>query len=191
MSAAGITDYMTTPEAYLAGERISQRKHEYIAGAVFARPEVAIGHVRIAGNIFHQLGNQLRGRTCEVFSSNIKVRIRAGAAEFYYYPDVTVDCSGAQNAELFAEEPRVIFEVLSPDTERIDRGEKLRNYQSLDSLDVYALVDQFHIAVTVYRRTSDGWRMEFYTEQEDVLDLPTIECALPMKAIYERTHLVR
>jgi Uma2 family endonuclease len=191
MGNAELADYYATPEDYLAAERVSQQKHEYLAGVIYAMAGTTIGHERLAGNISGELRTQLRGRKCEVFSSNVKVRIRKNAAEFYYYPDVTVDCSGAENAELFAEEPRVIFEVLSPDTERVDRGEKLRNYQSLDSLDVYALVDQFHIAVTVYRRTSDGWKMEFYTDQEDILDLPTIECTLPMKSIYERTHLVR
>jgi Uma2 family endonuclease len=191
MGTAELAAYYSTPEDYLAGERVSQQKHEYLAGVIYAMAGTTIGHDRVAGNIFRSLGNQLSGRTCEAFSSDVKVRIRQNAAEFYYYPDVTVDCSGAANAELFAEEPRVIFEVMSPDTERVDRGEKLGNYQSLESLDVYALVDQFHIAVIVYRRTPDGWTMEFYTEKEDVLELPTIECALPMKAIYERTHLVR
>lgn len=50
----------------------------------------------------------------------------------------------------------------------------------LSSLDVYALVDQFHIAVTVYRRTDEGWKIEFFTEKEDVLMLPSVECSLAM-----------
>jgi Uma2 family endonuclease len=149
----------------------------------------SIGHDRIAGNIYRHLGNQLSGRRCEAFSSDVKVRIRKDAADFFYYPDATVDCSGAGNASFFAAEPRVIFEVMSPDTERIDRGEKLRNYQAISSLDVYALVDQYHVAVTIYRRTADGWVMEFLTEKSDVLPLPTIECTLPLAAIYERTGL--
>jgi len=83
----------------------------------------------------------------------------------------------------------VIFEVLSPDTERIDRGEKLRNYQAIASLDLYGLVDQFHAAVTIYRRTPEGWVTDFLTEKSDVIDLPSIECKLPLEAIYERTGL--
>lgn len=83
----------------------------------------------LPGISVRKLRQQLRGKRCEVFSSDVKVRIRKDAADFYYYPDVTVDCSGAGNAVLFAEEARVIFEVLSPDTERIDRAEKLRNYR--------------------------------------------------------------
>ena len=182
-------EYYVSPEDYLAGERVSQQKHEYLAGVIYAMAGTTIGHGRIAGNIYRQLGNQLGGRRCEALSSEIKVRIRKDAADFFYYPDVTVDCSDAGDASLFAEEPRVIFEVLSPDTERIDRGEKLRNYQGLASLDVYVLVDQFHVAVTLYRRTADGWVSEFLTEKTDVLALPTIECELPLAAIYERTHL--
>jgi Uma2 family endonuclease len=182
-------EYYVTPEHYLAGERISQEKHEYLAGVVYAMAGTSIGHDRIAGNVYGELRNQLRRRRCEVFSSDIKVRIRKDAADFFYYPDVTVDCSGGANASLFADEPRVIFEVLSPDTERIDRGEKLRNYQALPSLDVYVLVDQFHVAVTLYRRTAEGWVMDFLTGKEDVIALPTIECDLALKAIYERTGL--
>ncbi|MDO8349121.1 MAG: Uma2 family endonuclease [Planctomycetota bacterium] len=115
--------------------------------------------------------------------------IRTNTAEFYYYPDVTVDCSGAANAALFAEQPRVIFEVLSPDTERIDRGEKLRNYQALPSLDAYVLVDQLRLAVSVYRRSEGGWVRELLTEKSDTLVLSTIGCSLPVATIYQRTGL--
>ena len=178
-----------TVDEYLELERHAASRHEYVDGIVYAMAGTSVGHDRIAGNIYRSLGNQLAGRKCESFSSDVKVRIQRDAASFYYYPDVTVDCSGAGNASLFAEEPRVLFEVLSPDTERIDRGEKLRNYQSIPTLDAYVLVDQYHVAVTVYRRTSDGWVMEFYTEKADTLDLTGIECRLPLATIYERTGL--
>lgn len=189
MASAVRAEYFFSVEDYLAGERVSQEKHEYLAGAIYAMAGTTIGHDRIAGNIYGELRQQLRGKPCEAFSSDVKVRIRKDAADFFYYPDVTVDCSGAGDASLFANEPRAIFEVLSPETERIDRGEKLRNYQAIDSLEVYALVDQFHVAVTVYRRTADGWVMEFLTEKSDTLVMPAIDCTLSLSAIYERTHL--
>jgi len=117
--------------------------------------------------------------------------IQKDGAHFFYYPDVIVGCSGPAGDSLFADEPRVIFEVLSLQTERIDREEKRRNYQALDSLRVYVLVDQLRPALTVYRRINHDWKMEFFAEKEDVLKLLEIECALPLTAIYERTDLVR
>ncbi len=190
MSQALRTEYYATAEDYLTGERTSGQKHEYLAGVIRAVAGATVGHDRIAGNIFSELRQQLRGRPCEVFSSDVKVRIRRDAAEFYYYPDVTVDCSQAGPTDLYAGAPRVIFEVLSPDTERVDRVEKLRNCQSLPTLDTYVLVDQFQAAVTFYRRTADGWSMEFLAEKTGGIVLPPIGCSLPLAAVYERTTLV-
>jgi Uma2 family endonuclease len=190
MTAALAQEYYVSPEEYLEAELVASEKHEYLAGVVYAMSGPSIGHTRIAGNIYRALGNQLSGRPCEAFTSDVKVRIKRDDAEFYYYPDATVDCGGAADQSLFAEEPRVIFEVLSPETARIDRGEKLPNYQSLPSLDVYVLVDQFHLALTVYRRTTTGWSVEIITGAEESLLLPTIDCTLPLSTIYERTGLL-
>jgi len=147
------------------------------------------GHNRIVVNLLTGVGSQLVGKPCEVFASDLKVRISTNTAEFCYYPDVTVDRSGVANEALFAEQPRVIFEVLSPETERIDRGEKMRNYQALPSLDAYVLVDQQRVAVTLYRRSEGGWTRELLTQKADTLILPTIGCSLPVSAIYQRTGL--
>lgn len=189
MASALRDDYFVSVEDYLAGERISQQKHEYLAGVIYAMAGTTINHGRIANNVIASLHTQLRGKPCEVFSSDVKVRIQRDAANFFYYPDVTVDCSGAAGSSLYAGQPRVIFEITSPDTERVDRGEKLRNYQSLPSLEVYAIFDQFHIAVSIYRRTPEGWVHEFLTELTDVLDLSPIGCQLPLATAYERTGI--
>lgn len=181
--------YYRTPEEYLAAELLSEDKHEFLAGVVYAMAGASARHNRITGNISAELRDQLRGKSCREFSTEMKVRIRKGTAEFYYYPDVLVDCSPLPDAAYFSEEPRVIFEVLSPQTERIDRGEKLHNYQSLSSLSVYVLVDQSRLAVTVYRRSGEVWDMEVLSAQDDILRLPEVDCQLPLAGIYERTDL--
>ena len=79
--------------------------------------------------------------------------------------------------------------MLSPDTERIDRVEKLRNYQGIASLDLYALVDQHHVAVTVYRRNDTGWEWQFLIDKAQSVALASTGFDLPLAAIYERTHL--
>lgn len=185
------TQVYIKPEEYLAAELRSEQKHEYLAGIVYAMAGTSVRHNRITDNISRQLGNQREGSGCDVFSMDIKVPIRKGAAEFYYYPDVIVDCSSPPDTSYYSEEPSVIFEVLSPETERIDRGEKLQNYQTLPSLRAYVLVDQSRLAVTVYRPRDGNWEMEILTGKEDVLILPEIECQLPLRSIYERTDLIR
>jgi Uma2 family endonuclease len=188
MTTAVRAEYYVTPEAYLEAERLSDRKHEYLAGVIYAMSGTTADHNRIAMNISRSLGNQLAGKPCEVFSPDLKVRIRTGDAEFYYYPDATVDCGRPASEALYADEPRVIFEVMSRDSERTDRGEKLRNYQSLPSLDTYVLVDQFQMAVTIYRRIGPAWERTFFTEKDDLLDFPSIACQLRMVDVYDRTQ---
>ena len=183
--------YFKTPDEYLAAEHVAETKHEYLAGAIYAMAGTTADHNRIAANICRELGVQLRGKRCEVFGSDIKVRIRQDIGEFYYYPDVTIDCAGVRGDSLFAGEPRVIFEVLSQQTERIDRGEKLYNYQTLPFLASYVLVDQRQIVLTIYRRGAGEWKMDLLRGKSDILRLPEIECTLPLTAIYERTSLLR
>ncbi len=178
-----------TPEEYLEAEKDSLEKHEYLAGAIYMMAGASTPHIRITGSISRHLGNQLSGKSCETFSTDMKVYIRHDFAEFYYYPDVIVDCSNHTNPQGYTEEPRVIFEVMSPSTARTDQNEKLSNYQTLASLDVYVLVDQSRVAVTIYRRENDEWKQEFYNDLNDTVALPTIECELSLTDIYERTGL--
>ncbi len=180
-------DIYVTPEEYLAGERLSDVRHEYLAGTVHAMSGGSTAHARIAGNIFREFGNQLRGKPCEVFTSDMKVRLRPAEGEFFYYPDVTVDCAPSRDPHaVYLEEPMVIVEVLSPSTERIDLSEKLGNYLRLPSLAVYVVVNQFSPHVTVHRRTAEGWAMEFYGDIADAIPFPEIGCMLPLTSIYER-----
>lgn len=189
--AQAVEDYYITSEEYLAGELIADERHEYVGGVVYAMSGTTSGHGRITTNILIGLGQQLRGRRCEAFTSELKVRIQTRNADFYYYPDVVVDCGKNTDDNLFADEPRVIFEVLSESTKRTDRFEKRLNYQTLPTLDVYVLVDQTRRAVTVYRRAEGDWTTELLTAVTDVLALPTVECELSVSTIYERTRLAR
>ena len=187
--AQAVEDYYVTPEEYLAGELMADERHEYVIGVVYSMSGTTSRHGRIVGNIFGSLNNQLGGRRCEAFSSDLKVGIRTARAQFFYYPDVVVDGGNPPDDSYFAEEPRVIFEVLSESTRRADHYEKRINYQTLRTLDVYVLVDQARMAVTAYRRADGDWTTELLTAATDVLELPTVECKLPSRTIYERTRL--
>ncbi len=188
MTALRKEDIFVTPAEYLAGEKLNPGpRREYVDGVVYDMAGSTAAHSRIASSIVRDLGTQLRGKKCEVFGPDIKIHVVADHSEFYYYPDVSVDCSGSADIRrLHNEEPVVIFEVLSHATERVDIGEKLQNYLRLPSLKVYALVGQTTPYVVVHRRTGDQWFTEFVGDLSATLDLPEIDCTLPLASIYER-----
>src|SRR6185436_17648180 len=153
MTAILKTSGWISPEEYLQGERLAEVRHEYVNGQVYAMAGASDDHNRIAGNIFAALHAALNNTRCEPFINDMKVRIPPTFADVFYYPDVIVACTPKDNAKYFRERPTVIFEVISPDTERIDRREKVLSYRQIPTLRAYVIVEQDRMAVTVLHRT--------------------------------------
>jgi Uma2 family endonuclease len=145
-------------------------------------------HNRITANICGELRERLRGKPCEPFATDMKVRIRQ-ANDTFYYPDVTVACDPADNAKYFRERPSVIFEVISPDTGRTDRREKAYAYWRIPSVELYLLVEQEQQRITVLRRSESDWQAETLEGASAVLKLDCLGVEIPFERIYERTAI--
>jgi Uma2 family endonuclease len=175
-----------TPEEYLAIEREAEYKSEYFDGEIFALAGASREHCIISGNIHALLHAQLRGRACNVYISDMRVKVDALGK--YTYPDVVVACD-----ERFEEahgdtllNPRVIFEVLSPSTSAYDRGRKFAHYDRVESLGEYYLVHQDHRHVESYFREADGsWHHSGAVGIGSGIVIPTIGCELELADIYE------
>jgi Uma2 family endonuclease len=175
-------------EDYLAGELISPIKHEYLGGVVYAMAGARNVHNVIAGNIFGFLHARLRGRRCQPFNSDTKIRIRQPRQVRFYYPDASVVCRPNPPHDSFQDDPVAIFEVLSRSTRRIDEGEKLEAYLTIPTLHVYGLIEQEMALVVVHRRTEQGFVREVYAGLDAVIPLPEIEIELPLAEIYDRVE---
>ena len=189
MSAVLSTHPLITSEEYLAGELVSEERHEFIAGVVHAMAGASAVHNTIAVNLVAFLHGHLRGKSCQPFGSDMKLRLNFGADTVFYYPDGMVVCDPTDDATYYRERPVLIIEVLSPETARVDQREKLLAYRTLPSLEVYVLVDQSQCRVTCYRR-STGWTPEFLSGADEVLVVPALGWSIPLREIYERTGLV-
>ena len=176
-----------SPDEYLGGERSAEVRHEYVEGRVYVMAGASDDHNRIAGNIFRELGNALRGRQCEPFINDMKVKIPPAFADVYYYPDVLVACDPTDNARYFRERPTVLIEVLSTETERTDRREKALAYRQIPTVEAYVLVEQERMAATILRRTEPGWQSEVIEKRGSILKLPGLGVEIPLERIYERT----
>ena len=174
-------------EEYLDGEKKSEVRHEYVAGDVYAMAGASRTHNLIAGNIYAVLKTALRGGGCQTFVEGVKVRVRARGETLFYYPDVFASCDPRDTDEYFSDYPSIIFEVLSPDTARLDQREKRWAYQTLDSLQIYVLVDQFKAELNVWRRVGDGWETETLAGKDAVFSIAEPSIVLPIFEIYAGT----
>ncbi len=168
---------------YLKAEDSSQIRHEYLNGQVFAMTGGSREHNTIILNIGTQLRTRLRGNGCQVFVSDMKVRVETD--NVFYYPDVVVTCNSQDTEKFFLTKPCLIVEVLSPSTENIDRREKLLTYKKIEALQEYVLVSQDEIEVELYRKDkNDNW-IKYSLGKNDVVILDSVNLQLTMTEIYE------
>ena len=188
MSSLAAQTYLT-PEEYLAWERKSDTKHEYLRGEIIAMSGASYQHTIITMNISGELYIQLKDTACTVHTNDMRVRTSSEIS--YFYPDVVVVCDKPRFEDSTFDtllNPIVLVEVLSPSTQAYDRGEKFRHYQQLTSLQEYILISQDEIAVERYRRQGTEWQPTEFRSLEDVLSLTSIECELSLDDIYRRVE---
>jgi len=177
-----------TPEEYLAAERSSETRSEYLDGGVYPMTGASVNHSRIVLNIGAELKLQLRGRGCDVLVIDLKVRI--SDSRKFFYPDVTVICEELRYHDERRDiilNPNVVIEVLSPSTEAFDRGAKFQAYRTIESLKEYLLVSQGTSLIEQYVRGNDGtWTLTAVAGLESSLTLPSIECTLNLGAVYDK-----
>jgi Uma2 family endonuclease len=167
-------------EDYLAAELLSDTKHEYDDGELVAMSGASKNHERIKGNIAAALHAHLRGKLCESFSSDLKVKI----GQYLFYTDTMVVCEDTSVQEYYAETPVLIVEVLSKSTRRRDETIKRRLYETIPTLQEYVLIEQDIVDVEVCRR-SEGWVSNHYF-LGDELPFDSVDLSLSVADIYAR-----
>jgi Uma2 family endonuclease len=132
-----------TEEQYLAIERAAERKSEFANGEMFAMSGGSLRRARLQLNLYGELHAALGGGSCEVLTSDLRVRV--SATRTYTYPDVTVVRGQPLLLDTHQDvllNPAAILEVLSPSTQGYDRGLKFQHYRTVESLKEYILVSQ-------------------------------------------------
>lgn len=175
-----------TEEEYLAIERRADFRSEYYAGEMFAMSGASRRHNRIVSNLVITLGLQLRDGPCNVYSTDLRVKVTNTG--LYTYPDVVVTCG----EERFADQendvllnPLVLIEVLSDSTEAYDRGKKFENYRSIESLKEYLLVSQnSHRIEQFVKQNEKSWLYSEVHEPGESIRIQSIECELKLEDIY-------
>jgi Uma2 family endonuclease len=179
-----------TPAEYLEMERHSETRHEYLDGEIFAMGGASRRHNLISLNIAAELRAGARGRPCEVYAHDMRVRIEATG--LYTYPDVVAVCGEPRFEDMEVDtllNPTCLAEVLSKSTEDYDRGAKFEGYRTVPSLREVLLVAQDRPHIVHYLRQPDGsWLLSEIRDPEGTLTLASLACELRMAEVYARVE---
>jgi Uma2 family endonuclease len=179
---------LLTPAEYLELERKAEFKSEYFQGEMFAMAGASRWHGLIVTNLVGELHQQLKARPCEVYSSDL--RLRVSPSGLYTYPDVMIVCAEAQFADDQKDtllNPSLIVEVLSDSTRDYDRGEKFQHYRTLSSLREYVTVaqDAPHIEHWT-RQPEDRWLLTEFGDLSQNVQLTSVGCVLSLTEVYDK-----
>src|SRR5579863_7561709 len=190
-----MSDIYMTVEQYLALDEATDGKYEYDNGYIFMiRPPSSayddhpiidmaggsIAHAAICVRLAQALGNALVNSSCTVYTSDARMQV---AERQYLYPDLVVAC-GEQSGTMLVD-PTVVFEVLSPSTEKRDRSAKFKTYKALSSVQEYVLIGSEYKAIEVHRREGHFWKEQHYYEG-DIIELKSIGVSFPFNEVYRR-----
>jgi len=190
MSALPKTYY--SEQDYLDLERRALYKSDYFRGEIFAMGGASRNHNRITENLSISIGGYLRGKSCQTFSSDMRVHIPANT--LYTYPDVVIVCG---KPEFLADgqldtllNPVALIEVQSPSTGGYDKDSKFTLYRSIPTFREYILIDSERVHAEVWFKPEAGfWTLRQETNAaSDALYLHTIDFTLPLSDIYALTE---
>ncbi len=175
-----------TANEYLEIERRAQLKSEFFNGEMFAMAGGSPQHNIIKENLILELGIRLRGGPCRTLSSDQRVLVNTSG--LYTYPDIVVICGplilDTRDKDTLTN-PTAIIEVLSPTTERYDRGDKFRNYQKIESLKEYVMVYQDESLCERFVRQEDSsWALVSFVGLNNSLVFTSVSASIPLADVY-------
>jgi len=169
-------------EDYLKGELLSETKHEYIDGEVYAMAGASESHNLLSSNLLTELKNQLKGTPCRVFIVDMKVKV----GQDFFYPDVMVVCQKDNENEYYKTAPVIIVEILSKSTRRFDQTEKRLRCQKIPTLEEYVLIEQDKGEIEVFRK-KDHWQ-SFYYYLGDEITFSSLAVTVRVEDIYYQVN---
>ncbi len=174
-----------TLDEFLAWEERQELRYEFDGFQPVAMVGSTAAHSTIQRNLLFALTGRLRGKPCQPHGSDLKIHV-AGCIR---YPDAFVVCKPIPPRDTVVDEPRIVFEILSPSTTNKDLVQKNQEYRETRSIERYVVLEQSHAAAIMFSRKGEDWVSEVAAGSDAALSLPEIGIALPLSEIYEGVEL--
>jgi len=188
MVSSGRRHHRYTYAQYVALEKLSDIKHEFFDGEIYAMAGGSEDHSALAAEILRVLGNAVADRPCRVHTSDLRIYVEAvGLATF---PDGSVICGPLQqhapSPDATALNPAILVEVTSDSSEEYDTGDKLDAYRTIPTLKEYIVVSHRERRITVHRREDQRWTMRSAIRSSSVI-VETLGAELVVDTIYRNS----
>lgn len=176
---------------YVALERSSPTKHEFLDGEIYAMAGGSEEHSALAAEVLRALGNSIGDRPCRVHTSDLRIYVEAvGLATF---PDGAVICGPFEqhgpSPDATALNPTVLLEVASDSSEEYDTGAKLELYRTIPSLRDYIIVSHRERRITILHRDDRGeWTTRIAITGGRVF-VESVGATLVVDEIYRRSSI--
>jgi len=171
---------------YFALEEKAERRSEFFDGEMFMMAGASREHNFLSRNFTAEIHTRLRGSSCQVFVSDL--RLKVDATGLYTYPDLAIVCGTPEYApenRNTLTNPKVVIEILSDSTERYDRTTKFRHYRQIPTLMEYLLVAQDEALIHRYLRTeSSDWLLAEIVGMDEMFIVNSVPLSIPMRDIY-------
>ena len=179
----GLPQQKMTLVEFLKWEGGQTERHEFYRGEIYAMVGGTARHNRVILNLASRINDHLDGTGCQVFAENMKVQL---ANDGSLYPDVMVTCGSAEaGEELVVTDPKLIIEVLSPNTKGYDKRDKFILYRTLPSLCEYVLIDPEKRQIEAFTLAGAGaWLLKDQTGAR-ALTLTTIDLVVPFEQVFK------
>lgn len=190
--ATSVTAKYMNAEDYIASERKSGARNEYISGRIIGKSNANRWHNKIVANTAIAVGSRAGGQRCEIYIANMRVRLRGNTI---CYPDIAVVSGEPAFADAESDlllNPTVVIEVTSSSMQAIEKPQLLEHLLAMDSIRECLFVKQDEMRVEHYsRQNSKQWIYRIYNERDDVVSLDSLGCKVSVQEIYAQVRLDR
>jgi len=180
----------TKSKNILQSERRDVVKNEFLDGRIVSKAAANRWHNMIATNFTIAIGSRIHRSTCELYASDMQVRIGQSSICF---PDVVVVNGEPQFSDDRSEllvNPTVVIEIFSGIAKSTDRQQKLEGFLAIPKIKECLLVNENEMRVEHYaRQNAKQWIYRIYNERDDVITLESINCKLSMAEVYAQVKL--
>lgn len=158
-------DYLTWP---------GDERWEIIDGIPYMQATPSRIHQEISGELFLQIGNYLKNKSCKVYNAPFCVRLDIqeddNDIKNVVEPDITIVCDKSKlDDKGCVGAPDMIIEIISPSSTRNDKIIKFNKYEEAGVKEYWiAEPDQKFISVFVLQENQRYGRPEIYTEDNRI-----------------------